>query len=89
MPSRRKIDSPAGGLGSPAVVSQASGADTGAADAAPLLPDPRAEAQDSEAPALSFGSAVQPLLDPPSVDKALPKHKLALAFINKTKRRLI
>ena len=66
MPSRRKIDSPAGGLGSPAVVSQASGADTGAADAAPPLPNPRAEAQDSEAPALSFGSTVQPLLDPTS-----------------------
>ena len=51
---------------SPPGVSQDSGADTGAADAAPLLPNPRAEAQDSEAPALSFGSTVQPLLDPPS-----------------------
>ena len=30
------------------------------------MPDPRAEAQDSEAPALSFRSADQPLLDPPS-----------------------
>ena len=51
---------------SPPGVSQDSGADTGAADAAPLLPNPRAEAQNSEAPALSFGSTVQPLLDPPS-----------------------
>ena len=51
---------------SPPGVSQDSGADTGAADAAPLLPNPRAEAQDLEAPALSFGSAVQPILDPPS-----------------------
>ena len=65
MPSRRKIDSPAGGRGSPAVVSQASGADTGAADAAPSLPNPRAEAQDSEASAIAFGSLDQPALDPP------------------------
>ena len=51
---------------SPPGVSQDGGADTGAADAAPLLPNPRAEAQVSEAPALSFGSTDQPLLDPPS-----------------------
>ena len=57
MPSRRKIDSPAGGRGSPAVVSQASGADTGAADAALSLPNPRAEAQDSEASAIALGSS--------------------------------
>ena len=50
----------------PPGVSQDSGADTGAVDAAPLLPNPRAEAQDLEASALSFGSAVQPLFDPPS-----------------------
>ena len=73
MPSRSKKSSPtkspspAGVRGvSPPGVSQDSGADTGAADAAPLLPNPRADAQDSEAPALSFGSTVQPLLDPPS-----------------------
>ena len=64
MPSRRKIDSPAGGRGSPAVVSQASGADTGAADAVPFLPNPRAETQDSEASAIAFGSSDQPALDP-------------------------
>ena len=64
MPSRRKIDSPAGGLGSPAVVSQASGADTGAADAAHSLPNPRAGAHDSEASAIAFWFFGQPALDP-------------------------
>ena len=65
--SPAKSPSPAGVRGvSPRGVSQDSGADTGAADAAPSLPNPHAEAQDSEASALSFGSADQPLLDPPS-----------------------
>ena len=62
-----KSPSPASVRGvSPPGVSQASGADTGAADAAPSFPDPTAEAQDSEASALSFDSADRPLLDPPS-----------------------
>ena len=65
--SPAKAPSPARVRGvSPPGVSQDSGTDSGAADAAPPLPDPRAEAQDSEAPALSFRSADQPLLDPPS-----------------------
>ena len=64
MPSRRKIDSPAGGRGSPAVVSQASGADTGAADAAHSLPNPRAGAHDSEASTIAFWFFGQPALDP-------------------------
>ena len=65
--SPAKAPSPAGVRGvSPPGVSQDSGADSGAAGAAPPLPDLRAEAQDSEAPALSFHSADQPLLDPPS-----------------------
>ena len=62
-----KSPSPASVRGVPPPgVSQASGADAGAADAAPSFPDPPAEAQDSEASALSFDSADRPLLDPPS-----------------------
>ena len=49
------------GLGPPPF-SQASGADTGAADAAHSLPNPRAEAHDSEASAIAFGSSVNRLL---------------------------
>ena len=61
--SPAKTPSPAGVRGvSPPGVSHDSGADIGAVDAAPPLPNPRAEAQDSEASAITLGSSDQPRL---------------------------